>query len=141
MGRCRTLATVTALCATFCTTLAGADEVSDAYLRGYVAALLDTSGAPRDSLRGVQDGVVSLQEAALPPAAREALLRKLAGLEGVGEVRWLDADARPAADESETTFLPDRPLFAPPFADPRWPRFSVTYSSTSGDSLDTRLGS
>lgn len=124
----------------------GAD---DAYTTGYVAAVLERqfNVSPR-SLK-VKDGIVTIDAADLPRADRPKILTALTAIPGVTRVELLRAGelapagpaaavptaptaavptAPPAAAGSAAEgFLPTGHLFRALLADPRWPRFSVSY--------------
>jgi hypothetical protein len=129
--------------------LAGPAE--DAYLAGYVTAVLERQMDVKGSKITVKDGVVTVATAGLPGSDREKLAATLAAIDGVARVVVVDlpqppAAAAPAAAPRPTTaatpsgpaveaevprrgleVLPKGLLFAPLIADPRWPHFAASY--------------
>ena len=117
----------------------------DAYIAGYVAAVLERqlNVNPR-SLR-VNDGVVSVDAADVPRATREQMIATIKSIQGVSRVQIVDTPAaapppetpaaaaaagRPetaAAADATLGFLPPGHLFRSLIADPRWPRFGAAY--------------
>jgi hypothetical protein len=117
----------------------------DAYIAGYVAAVLERqlNVNPR-SLR-VNDGVVSVDAADVPRATREQMIATIRSIQGVSRVQIVDTPAaapppetpaaaaaagRPetaAAADATLGFLPPGHLFRSLIADPRWPRFGAAY--------------
>ena len=139
--------------------LAGPAE--DAYVAGYVTAVLERQMDVKGSKITVKDGVVTVEVAGLPGSDREKLVATLSTIGGVREVvvvelRQPPATAPPAASPLPTTavtpsgpvveaevprrgleVLPKGLLFAPLIADPRWPHFSAVYQRFHEDA---RLG-
>jgi hypothetical protein len=129
---------------------AGAAPPDDAYLAGYVAAVLERqlNVTPR-SLR-VANGVVSVDAADVPRDARPKVLSSLSAIPGVLRVELTETPGAPppAPGQAATVppappteegpalgFLPEGYLFRPLIADPRWPHFSGAYRyyiTTSG---------
>lgn len=130
--------------------LAGPAE--DAYLAGYVTAVLERQMDVKGGKITVKDGVVTVEAAGLPGSDREKLVSSLATIPGVVKVVVVDlrqppATAAPAPPSPQPTtaatpsgpaveaevarrgleVLPKGLLFAPLIADPRWPHFSATY--------------
>ena len=129
--------------------LAGPAE--DAYIAGYVTAVLERQMDVKGSRITVKDGVVTVEAAGLPGSDREKLVATLSTIAGVVRVVVVDlqqppATAPPAAAPLPTTaatpsgpaveaevprrgleVLPKGLLFAPLIADPRWPHFSAAY--------------
>jgi hypothetical protein len=129
--------------------LAGPSE--DAYVAGYVTAILERQMDVRGSRVTVKDGVVTVELAGLPGRDREKLVATLSTIAGVVRVVVAErpeppATAPPAAARLPTTaatpsgpaveaevprrgpeVLPKGLLFAPLIADPRWPHFSAVY--------------
>lgn len=129
-----------------------AGEPDDAYIAGYVAAILDREFQVGGLQPRVLDGVVTLSVGKLTPGERDQLKNALAGVPGVRGVEFVDdgaaappqgagtvtpTQARPVASAAEVTrdlaFLPGGRLFEPLLADPRWPHFSVGYQNYMGD--------
>jgi hypothetical protein len=135
--------------------LAGPAE--DAYVAGYVTAVLERQMDVKGSKITVKDGVVTVEVAGLPGSDREKLVAALSTVAGVVEVVVVDlrqppATAQPATAPLPTTaatpsgpaveaevprrgleVLPKGLLFAPLIADPRWPHFSVAYQRYQDD--------
>jgi hypothetical protein len=112
----------------------------DAYVAGYVAAVLERQlNVSAPSLR-VKDGVVTIDPADLPRANRAKVVMALTGLRGVTRVEIVQGVApaqgpptverpapAPAAEPPAIGFLPSGHLFQPLLADPRWPHVSAAY--------------
>ena len=115
---------------------APADASDDRFLAGYAAAVVEREFGLEARLR-VERGVVRIAapEAAAPD--RERLGRALQQIEGVREVVFVEeaALAAPAAAVAPAGFelLPERELFDPLLADPRWPHFSASAQRYLGD--------
>ena len=129
--------------------LAGPAE--DAYIAGYVTAVLERQLDVKGSKITVQDGVVTIEAAGLATSDQEKLVSTLSSIAGVARVVVVDlpkppATAAPATSPLPTTaatpsgpaveaevprrgleILPKGLLFAPLIADPRWPHFSAVY--------------
>ncbi len=129
--------------------LAGPAE--DAYIAGYVTAVLERQLDVKGSKITVKDGVVTIEAAGLATSDQEKLVSTLSSVAGVARVVVVDlpkppATAPPAASSLPTTaatpsgpaveaevpqrgleILPKGLLFAPLIADPRWPHFSAVY--------------
>jgi len=109
------------------------------YLRGYVDALLASRfpGLGLKVRRIAPDGIVTLSaRACLGPRQKRDVERLLAKTDRVRALAWddstdCDRPAPPPESAAETEldiyFLPERELFAPLLADPRQPRFSMSY--------------
>jgi len=139
--------------------LAGPAE--DAYVAGYVTAVLERQMDVKGSKITVKDGVVTVAVAGLPASDREKLVANLSTVAGVVRVVVVDlrqppGTAAPATSPLPTTtatpsgpaveaevprrgleVLPKGLLFAPLIADPRWPHFSLVYQRFHEDA---RLG-
>ena len=137
------------LVATASPALAGPAE--DAYIAGYVTAVLERQLDVKGSKITVKDGVVTIEAAGLATSDQEKLVSTLSTIAGVSRVVVVDlpkppATAAPAASSLPTTaatptgpavesevprrgleILPKGLLFAPLIADPRWPHFSAVY--------------
>ncbi len=104
-------------------------DVEDAYLRGYVSALLERQLGIRVGVLEVKDGVVTLSAADVPRGDRAQVRRTLLSIKGVTRVDV--PEPKPAleasAPASRGVWLPPRHLFRSLIADPRWPNFSATY--------------
>jgi hypothetical protein len=129
--------------------LAGPAE--DAYIAGYVTAVLERQLDVKGSKITVKDGVVTIEAAGLATSDQEKLVSTLSSIAGVARVVVVDlpkppATAAPATSPLPTTaatptgpaveaevpqrgleVLPKGLLFAPLIADPRWPHFSAVY--------------
>jgi hypothetical protein len=149
-----------ALCAVLATpALAGPAE--DAYVAGYVAAVLERQLDVKGSKITVKDGLVTVELAGVPTSDREKIVATLSAIAGVREVALVQlqqppATAPPATSPLPTTaatpsgpavaaevprrgmeYFPRGLLFAPLIADPRWPHFSAVYQRFHEDA---RLG-
>jgi hypothetical protein len=103
----------------------------DAYLRGYVAAVLEREFGLRGATVDVTRGVVQLGAAELAGTDRAKVVSTIAGIRGVVGVAVTEpapaAAAPRASAELATGFLKPGRLFDPLLADPRWPHFSAAY--------------
>jgi hypothetical protein len=146
-----------------------AGPAEDAYIAGYVAAVLERQMDVKGSRITVKDGVVTVEVAGLPGSDREKVVSTLSTIAGVTRVMVVElpqppATAPPAASPPPTTtatpsgpaveaeiprrgleVLPKGLLFAPLVADPRWPHFSAVYQrfhedARLGNAATTSLG-
>ncbi len=128
-------------------------NASDAYVAGYVAAVLEREFRLTGPVFEVQNGVVSLYTGDLSEARQDKIASILARVRGVSAVRVTEGE-RPAArqsgegpadlpswsppadatvvamaaeDEEGIELLPSGTLFDPLIADPRWAHFSAAY--------------
>ena len=148
-----------ALCLLFAVvTVAVAGPAEDAYIAGYVTAILERELDVKGSKITVKDGVVTIEAAGLPQSDHDKLVATLSTLAGVTrvvvvELRQPPAAAPPAAAAPLPTtaptptgpavaaevpqrgleVLPKGLLFSPLIADPRWPHFSATYQRFHDD--------
>jgi Protein of unknown function (DUF1207) len=117
----------------------GAD---DAYTTGYVAAVLERQFNINPRSLKVKDGIVTIDAGDVPRADRPKIVTALSTVQGVTRVQLLEAGqqaptrpavtgpeapAAAAAEPAAEGFLPTGHLFRALIADPRWPRFSVSY--------------
>lgn len=116
------------------------EPASDAYLRGYATAVVERELGPTDASVTVRAGAVHVRAPGLGPEERAALEAALGEVEGVRSVRVTDeAPVGPVAaeasepEESGVEILPERELFAPLLADPRWPHFAAAVQGYLGD--------
>lgn len=117
----------------------------DAWALGYASAVLEREHAVPSPRLAVRDGVLFVDVESLGALEREELVRALGAIEGVSEVRLVAADDpgapaawRPGAQtgdaaEPAVDLFPDRELFEPLMADPRWPHFAAALQSYRGD--------
>jgi len=108
----------------------------DRFLEGYVTAVLARE-FPLDkvSVVEVRDGMVTLSAPALRGTELDRVTAVLTDVDGVAGVKVVDGEntvvtvspPAPKPQEERTSLLPKGLLFAPLLADPRWPRFSVSY--------------
>jgi hypothetical protein len=128
---------------------ADAAPVSDAWLEGYAAAVLERElGLVLPSLR-VSQGVVTLSAAELLTVDRTRVVGTLRSIRGVTRVDIVEgapappgptaARPRPPA-EWQTGLLPGGTLFRPLIADPRWPHFAASYQRYPDDRQLTDVG-
>jgi hypothetical protein len=139
--------------------LAGPAE--DAYVAGYVTAVLERQMDVKGSKITVKDGVVTLEVAGIPASDREKIVTALSAIAGVRQVVVVELQQPPATAPAATTplpttaatptgpaveaevprrgveFFPKGLLFSPLIADPRWPHFSAVYQRFHDDA---RLG-
>lgn len=129
-----------------------AGERADAFLAGYVSAVLEREFHVSGDFVQVQDGVVQLparELAAIDPARVTAELSQIRGvtrvkIQTMRHPTRITAASAPRTTQSSlsllqkqrtarrewagaTGFLPPGLLFAPLLADPRWPHFAATY--------------
>lgn len=124
---------------------------SDAYVAGYVAAVLEREFQIKNPAFEVRDGVVTVYAGKLNDVQQDKIGQVLAGVRGVTAVRVTggvpplpeEAVAAPpdlagpedtqatategAAEEDGIEVLPRGNLFDPVIADPRWAHFSAAY--------------
>src|SRR5688572_21865392 len=125
---------------------AGAVASDDAYMAGYVAAVLEREFRVSPPSLAVRDGVITLAESDLSGVDLPAVQASLGRIRGVRRVIVLSAPAAPAsaaapgagsprAGRQSEPSVPDAPrfevlpaglLFRPLIADPRWPAFGTT---------------
>lgn len=126
----------------------------DAYIAGYVAAVLHNEFKAARAVVVVQDGVVTVDAESLGTVDQAKVQTALERVPGVTRVEIrqgaaiadVPAASRPQTvkqepTESELNFLPHGLLFAPLHADPRWPHFSIAYRSISSGLGPTKTGS
>lgn len=113
-----------------------AAERNDAYLRGYLDALLDSRFAGLGlTIKNVsRDGAATIAaRTCLGPAQRRDIERLLTETRRVMHINWdhsTDCDLEPTETQVESIdvrFLSENELFAPLMADPRQPRASLSY--------------
>jgi hypothetical protein len=131
-----------------------ADETGE-YVRGYVDALLDSRypGLGLRVLALTRDGRVTLTSTAcLGPSQKRDIVHMLSNAGNVKTVRWTlpavcnepatDEQSADAASEDvppitiDIRAFPEQEQFAPLLADPRQPRFSVSYQHYRGPSRE-----
>jgi hypothetical protein len=115
---------------------ARADAGTDAFAAGYAAAVLERDFGLHQPEVSVQKGALRVRVPYLRSRDIEPMLSSLSAIDGVTSVEITDgageriatAPAAPA-DHPARSFvvLPERDLFDPPLADPRWPHFSTTW--------------
>lgn len=120
-----------------------ADQVRDAYIKGYVAAILERDFGVLSTSLTVTDGVVSLTTYDLRGVDQEQVASALSRIDGVQRVeiqsnvyspaKVVEGSAPASASVGSLSkiergvFLPKGQLFAPLFASPSWPAFAATY--------------
>ena len=108
-----------------------AATAGDGYIRGYVAAILEREFKLARADFRVEDGIVILQRGDLSRAELEKIKTVLSQVEGIREVRVIEAPPPGATASAQTSddveFLPSGLLFDPLIADPRWPHFFASY--------------
>lgn len=120
---------------------APAEAADDRFIAGYATAVLEREFELKAVQVDVQAGVVTLY-GEIESALRERVVRALQDIEGVKGVTLAEgagpmAEAAPAplppeaaaphGEEEKGELFPKGRLFAPLFADPRWPHFSAAY--------------
>lgn len=130
--------------------LAAPAKNTDAWLSGYVAAVLSREFNMADTPFEIKNGEVTVYLSNTPELEKQKLVSVLSRIQGVSSVQTLAlAEPKPpvkaqttmpaAAEKSEdagdivTQVLPPDRLFDPLLADPRWPHFSAAYQSYMGD--------
>jgi hypothetical protein len=115
---------------------ARADPSADAFAAGYAAAVLERDFGLQRPEVSVQDGALRVKVPYLRSRDIEPMLSSLSEIGGVASVEITDgAGERIATAPVEPTerpgrgfvLLPERDLFDPPLADPRWPHFSTIW--------------
>ena len=124
------------------TPVRAATPVDNAYLTGYVAAILEREFRLSQPEFRIDDGVVTLKRGDLNRATLEKIKTVLSQLDGVTEVRFVEeplfvtpvpaqtaeaSRSEPDQPADEIEFLPSGQLFEPLIADPRWPHFFASY--------------
>jgi hypothetical protein len=141
-------ARVSAVLLTAALTLPGvavAGPEADAYLQGYVSAVLAPTQRSTVVL-GVQDGAVLLDEDSVRPDERPLVEQQVRTVQGVRGVEWVRRDDVRVLETATLTgselsaierdgweLLPEESVFEDLTADPRWPRFSVSYQGYRDD--------
>ena len=118
--------------------LAGAAPPPDAWLEGYVTAVLEREvGLTVPSLRATQ-GIITLTASDVPVPDRPRVVAALQAIRGVTRVELVggpppapraEGETRPpiVLAEWQTGLLPGGTLFRRLIADPRWPHFAASY--------------
>lgn len=124
----------------FCNPVQAAAKNRDAWLSGYIAAVLQREFNMADPHFEVKNGVVKFHPAGMPEGEKQKLVTVLSRIEGVSAVQMLTDGQTPSAKKKEeqkenivTQVLPPDRLFDPLLADPRWPHFSAAYHGYLGD--------
>ena len=110
-------------------------RADDAYLTGYVAAILEREFQLSDPGLEVREGVVMLSAPGLSVEQRERLRAVLSDIPEVRDVRLLEPESARKIEP-----FPRGHLFDPLLADPRWPHFSVGYQRYVEDDEITNVG-
>lgn len=133
-----------------------AAEVSDAYLLGYVTAILERNSEASGAVVEVNNGIIYIRQLAVSDVKRDRIRSSLANIEGVKDVRLVSpgeasleqsalATSRAAEEATvtpqESTLLAEDLLFRSLLADPRWPHFSASYLRFLNDDQLTSVGS
>jgi len=131
-----------------------AESQKDTYLLGYVTAVVASEQDPSVVL-DVRDGVVLLDQSNdRARGDRQKLEARLGAIEGVSGVVWVSREDPRLRDGSRNltslenissqdglTLLPGEPLFEPLQADPRYPRFAISYQDYKDDDELESVGS
>ena len=128
--------------------------ISDDFIRGYAAAVLEREFQIKDYSVEVSDQTVRVTSGELKNVDTEKVIAALFAVQGVEKVEILDAQGvvisssttapqpepkvastqeKSGRPEYELGFLPGSNLFEPLIADPRWPHFSIAYQNYLGD--------
>ena len=128
--------------------------ISDDFIRGYAAAVLEREFQIKDYSVEVSDQTVRVTSGELRNLDTEKVIAALFAVQGVKKVEILDAQGvvisssttapqpeptvastqeKSGRPEYELGFLPGGNLFEPLIADPRWPHFSIAYQNYLGD--------
>jgi Protein of unknown function (DUF1207) len=132
-------------------TPATAGPAEDAYVAGYVSAVLERQMDVKGGRVTVKDGVVTVEVAGMSASDREKVVATLSTVPGVSRVLVVDLKQPPATTPPGASpppmvaptlsgpavatevpprgleWLPKGLLFAQLIADPRWPHFSAAY--------------
>jgi hypothetical protein len=136
VGRALGIALAAAMACSGVAGVARADASRDAFAAGYAAAVLERDFGLHDPDVSVQDGGLRVVVPYLRSRDVDPMLATLAAIGGVTSVEITDGageviGSAPAslADRAGRSFvvLPERDLFDPPLADPRWPHFSTIW--------------
>lgn len=117
--------------------LSNAEPIDESYITGYVHAVLEREFDLHTCALTVKEGVITLHAKPLTGSLRERIVNTLLEIPGVTKVVIVDT----IPDETEESlslhtfvcktkeegFFPIHRLFEPLIADPRCPRFSVSY--------------
>jgi hypothetical protein len=122
-----------------------AQEPSDDYIRGYATALIEREGGIAGGVIEVRRGMIHLYNVSLSDLERSRIKNLLSQIDGVSGVeisakRVVSAVGSGKVSEAEEVIVPEIPTFLPPdvlfaslLADPRWPHFSASYQSYTGN--------
>ena len=126
---------------------------ADAYLQGYVSAVLAPTQRSAVVL-GVEDGRVLLDEERVRSDERSGVEQQVRTVEGVRGVEWVSRDDTrvretttlagtelSAIERDGWELLPEDSVFEDLTADPRWPRFSASYQGYRDDVELGKVGS
>ena len=127
--------------------LCRADAREDAFLAGYVTAILERDFQLTDAAIEVDGGRVLVRLDHVQGPDKERIVTALSKIEGVRGVDVVDRDdPHPRTGSTDRSpvvgadvavelpqFLPPGVIFDPILADPRWPHFSVSYHSYIDD--------
>lgn len=130
---------------------AQAEPEADAFLRGYVSAVISMQFPAANTEIAVREGVVTLSGTGLSQPEADRLAGVLAGAPGFVRLEVLDARveppegdrpsaAGPPQGETGPIILARDNLFRPLIADPRWPHFSAAYQRYMGDEQLRNVG-
>jgi hypothetical protein len=116
----------------FTTNAVATASPSDEYIRGYMAAILETQFELPDAQIAVSAGKVTIT---VPQSKnRQGLAQKIKTKGPVG----VTAVAVNEAGNGSTDWFPEERLFRPLLADPRWPHFYASYQAyTKAEELDS----
>ena len=107
-----------------------AQGATDEFIRGYVTAVL-TEHFPAGVERiRVESGIIHLEGTTVSEAQKSEIRKLLSEVQGVRGIVFDRAEtvtATSRADEDLPELLPEKLLFQPLLADPRWPHFSASY--------------
>lgn len=132
-----------------------ADPHQDAFIAGYVTAVLERDFQLSEAAIEVDDGRVLIRTDHVQGPDKERIIDALRDIEGVRGVDLVDrddphprtgsTDRSPVVGADVATelpqFLPPGVIFDPLLADPRWPHFSIAYHSYVDDEELDNIGS
>ncbi len=114
----------------------------DAFLAGYATAIVEREFQLEDATVDVQDGEVHVRARRVPGDEAEKLRLILEAVPGVASVDVVEGPRPGVAavgPASRLELLPEREIFDPLLADPRWPHFAASAQLYASDEELTRV--